>query len=384
MLHNEVYCTAPWKGVAIMQDGSVRSCCNGLTELGNLNQSSIEEIVESNVVEQLKQDLINGVKNKNCARCHTSEESTNFATLRQHYLKYYPLDSLEDNELNVIDIRWNNKCNLSCQYCGPEVSSTWETKLGLPLSSVNQTYQDDVLDWVLERSDQLREIMLAGGETMLMKQNYKLFKHAPMKSKFTIVTNLSYDLEHLPCIPDLIRRPKDNIIWTISAENTHKQFEYVRNGASWDLLVKNIKFLLKHWPHSVGLNIVYSVLCATELDKTYKTFSELGVNKVTIIPIFRNDELSINRMPESVRALSKQSLERVMQYRLEKFGEDQPLYPFNGLDSVYQSLTMPTNQATISKQQFDQKISSFDSWSSVGKFSDHWPELADLLNQELK
>jgi len=383
MNHNNIYCTAPWKGLVVMENGNVKTCCVGKSKLGNLNQQSIDDIIKSPAIEQIKQDLINGVKNENCTTCHQQEAEVNYDNLRQHFLKYYPLTSLSDSQLNVVDVRWNNKCNLACQYCGPSVSSTWETKLGLPGSSVNSQYQDSLLEWIVARSSELREIMLAGGETMLMKQNYKLFKTAPKDCKFSIVTNLSYDLESLPCLPDLLDRPKDNIIWTISADNTHDQFEYVRNGAKWEQLVKNIKFLVNHWPSTVGLNVVYSVLSATKIDETYQTFSELGVHKMSLLQIIGNTELSVDRMPAAVRLLCKQSLERLLKYHCEKFDTDQDLYPLNGVKSVYYSLTNASEKVIISKEQFNQKIKKFDSWSSNGEFRKHWPELASLLDQEL-
>jgi len=383
MTQSNVYCTAPWKGVAVLENGDVTTCCLGSTKIGNLNQDSIEQLMSSPTFKEIQQDLIRGFKNKNCAECHRQEETIGYANLRQHFLRYYPIESLNEHHLKVIDVRWNNKCNLSCQYCTPHASSTWELKLGLPLSSVNKTYQDDLLQWILGQTSYLREIMLAGGEPMLMKQNYKLFKHAPDDCKFSIVTNLSYDLESLPCMEDLIKRPKDNVIWTISADNTHKQFEYVRNGAYWDQLVKNIKFLTHHWPHSVGLNIVYSILSATEIDSTYKTFSDLGLHKVSLLQLIENNELSVDRMPESIRKLCADRLLRLIGFHQNKFGIDQHLYPIKGIETIYENLTTANNQNIISKDLFNKKIDSFDRHSANKSFELLWPELSRLIDQEL-
>jgi sulfatase maturation enzyme AslB (radical SAM superfamily) len=225
--------------------------------------------------------------------------------------------------------------------------------------------------------------MLAGGEPMLMKQNYKLFKHAPDDCKFSIVTNLSYNLESLPCIEDLIKRPKDNVIWTISADNTHEQFEYVRNGASWDQLVKNIKLLTHYWPHTVGLNIVYSILSATEVNHTYRTFSDLGLHKVSLLQLVKNNELSIDRMPESIKKLCADRLLQLIDFHQNKFGIDQHLYPIKGIETIYENLTTTNKQNIISKDLFNKKIDSFDRHSASKSFKLLWPELSHLLNQEL-
>jgi hypothetical protein len=50
-----------------------------------------------------------------------------------------------------------------------------------------KSYQDDLLNFVLSKIDDVEEITLVGGETMLMKQNYQLFKHLPKKSKISII-----------------------------------------------------------------------------------------------------------------------------------------------------------------------------------------------------
>ena len=38
MTQSNVYCTAPWKGVAVLENGDVTTCCLGSTKIGNLNQ----------------------------------------------------------------------------------------------------------------------------------------------------------------------------------------------------------------------------------------------------------------------------------------------------------------------------------------------------------
>ena len=40
---SSVYCTAPFNGLTIREDGHVRTCCNGSISLGNLNYESIED-----------------------------------------------------------------------------------------------------------------------------------------------------------------------------------------------------------------------------------------------------------------------------------------------------------------------------------------------------
>ena len=117
--------------------------------------------------------------------------------------------------------------------------------------------------------------MLVGGEPMLMKQNHVLFQTLPDNCQISIITNLSYDLERLQCINDLLKRPRDKIIWNVSMENTGEQFEYVRNGGNWQQVEKNFKFLMKHWPTTVSINMVYSLFSALNLYQTIQHLSNI-------------------------------------------------------------------------------------------------------------
>jgi len=377
-----VYCTAPWQGVTITEDGHVKTCCEGSTSLGNLNDSSIEKIMRSDLLYKIKEDLQQNIFNYNCTQCANHESNGNYANTRQYYLKYHPIASTYKNNLSVVDIRWNNKCNISCQYCSPGQSSTWEEKLKIVKSSTNKPYQDNLLEWVVDQSADLKEILLAGGEPMLMKQNYKLFKIAPDNCRFSIVTNCSYDLASLPCIPDLLKRPANNIIWTISAENTHDQFEYVRQGAKWDQLVKNIEFLVEHWPNTIGLNMVYSIFSATQLDQTYKTFSNLGVHKATLLYLVENRHLAVDRMPQAIRDVCKHTIDQLIDFHHTQFGIDKDFYPINGINQIRSGLALPSGNNIITKKEFYQQIQWHDSWA-VKKFSDLWPNVIDLAEKYL-
>ena len=44
---NKVYCTAPWNGLTIREIGDVRTCCVGAKALGNINNTDIKEIQNS-------------------------------------------------------------------------------------------------------------------------------------------------------------------------------------------------------------------------------------------------------------------------------------------------------------------------------------------------
>ena len=239
---NNVYCTAPFNALTIREDGQVRTCCVGDTSLGNLNQQSIDDIVNGPVLKEIQQQMLSNKSDLlNCKQCIDDQEHSGVAPLQNHYNQFYT--EYKNIALRFLDIRWNNACNLGCMYCSPVFSSVWQDRLEIKRSSVVKNYQDELLTWVLSKSHGLQEIMLVGGEPLLMKQNYQLLNHLSDQCRVSIITNLSYDLPNLPCITKLLSRPRENTLWNISMENTGAQLEYVRNGSSWAQLKDNLKYL---------------------------------------------------------------------------------------------------------------------------------------------
>jgi radical SAM protein with 4Fe4S-binding SPASM domain len=58
---NDFYCAAPWRGLHINPRGDVKTCCAGNPNmLGNLNQNSIVEILNSTQMKEIRSSLSQG------------------------------------------------------------------------------------------------------------------------------------------------------------------------------------------------------------------------------------------------------------------------------------------------------------------------------------
>ena len=122
---NKVYCTAPWNGLTIRENGDVRTCCVGGKTLGNINDTDIKEIQNSQQLSEIQNNFLTGnVDQVNCSQC-INEEYQSQPSLRHYYNRYYTDTNLNKLKLKVIDMRWSNSCNLQCMYCSPTFSSTW-------------------------------------------------------------------------------------------------------------------------------------------------------------------------------------------------------------------------------------------------------------------
>ena len=316
---------------------------------------------------------------ENCALC-IKAEATGGDSLKQYYNRTYP--TTNELTLKFIDIRWNNTCNLACQYCTPEFSSAWVDRLGTARIKPVKEYQDELLEWMLVRADQVQEIMLVGGEPMLMKQNYALLKRLPVGARISIITNLSYDLATLPCIDDLRRRPAENVIWNISLENTGNKFEYVRNGGTWPKIEKNIAFLNRAWPENVSLNMVYSMFNAFDIDQDIVTFHGMGIKKFNLFNILNNDKMNVFNMPQAIQLQAQQHLVRAIQnHRMRLHPDDQELYPLQGADQIVNALAQ--NDGTTTQIEFTAQTAEYDRWHST-TFDSLWPDVVNLVKTHCK
>jgi MoaA/NifB/PqqE/SkfB family radical SAM enzyme len=385
MSNNKVYCTAPWNGITVRENGDVKTCCAGGVSLGNLNQESISDILQNGRLVSIQKTMLKGKPDiDNCRNCLKNESISGLASLRQHYLRSYPDIIPGEIVFNSLDIRWNNSCNLSCMYCSPTFSSTWADKLNVSNSSPVKNYQDELLAFILERSSTVKEIMLVGGEPMLMKQNYRLLKELPQSTRISIITNLSYDLEKLPCINDMLTRPKENIIWNISVENIDNQFEYVRNGSSWNQLKKNINFLSQHWPDQISAMLTYSMFSAFDLPQTIETFHALGLKKFSLQSYFGDPYMDVFEMPKSIQQLALNALEEAENIHYANIHvEDRQLFLIQNIDFLKNMLTQGGYKiSNLTKDGFLKRIEWYNQWSKY-KFHNLWPHVVQMVEQHL-
>lgn len=384
MSNNKVFCTAPWVGITIREDGHVRTCCVGGTSLGNLNQINIVEILESDTLKQIQQRMLSGEPDlENCQSCIKSQQQTGLATLQEHYNKFYPKIVKEQVELKCLDIRWNNTCNIGCMYCGPTFSSVWQDRQKIKRSLVVKDYQDELLDWILKKSHQIKEVMLVGGEPMLMKQNYALINQLPDQCQVSVITNLSYNLPELPCTPKLLNRPRSNTLWNVSLDNIGMQFEYVRNGGNWSQIESNLKYLNQHWPESVSINFVYSMFSAFSLVETIQTLHKLGAKKINLFTITSNPTMDLFNMPAPIRQLAAEQIRLAQQWHVDNLHpEDKDLYPLQGTDAILKHLESSVKITSITSKMFYDKINWYDQYNQQ-KFRDLWPNVIDLVEKYL-
>jgi MoaA/NifB/PqqE/SkfB family radical SAM enzyme len=265
------YCAAPWRGLHINPQGNVKTCCAGNPNmLGNLESHSIDTILNSDVMAEIRASLAQGKPHSYCSNCVKAERfgadserqwhnnvnpDFDYAAAGSRY--HYPV---------IVDVRWNTTCNLSCNYCGSACSSRWASIRGESFRSGTRPYFDSVCDWLEQHYDHIHEVALVGGEPLLLPENERLLDVVPKSAIVTLITNLNVDFKRNRIVQRLAQRRQ--VGWSMSFDNIGQRFEYVRHGSDWSVMQQNIRTVqgfMHDQGHWGGAHAVYNVYNCTRL-----------------------------------------------------------------------------------------------------------------------
>ena len=384
---NNFYCAAPWRGLHINVRGDVKTCCAGNPNmLSNLNSQNIEEILNSDTLKEIRNSLRQGIPHqKYCDGCIKRERQGGDSERSWHNQVNenfnYDQASLDYEYPAIIDARWNNTCNLSCNYCGPPDSSKWAgikkiTAIEkLPKITNTRHYYIDVCNFIEKHYDQVKEVALVGGEPLLLPENERLLDVIPPDCIVTLITNLSNPLEDNRIFKKLKQR--ERVGWSISFDNIGDRFEYVRYGASWELMLHNldlVKDLMKNNGHWGGIHAVYNLYNATRLQEFKRFADERGlsirwqnIGHAVLNPRDYGKEIAGLVLQEAQTVLDTCKV------------DDQEKELFNSMITHCKTQTQSDIHALNKLKIFVDEIENKYHPDKVGEFARLWPEFGELL-----
>jgi organic radical activating enzyme len=284
-------------------------------ELGNIKQTAIQEILKDAPMRELRTAMINKEWHTACQQCRQAEETTGSSarTARRTPPNIQAAIESDPNtffELEHIVVNWSNLCNLTCVYCNSETSTAWQSIKGIPINHVRNEHPD-LIQLAQEHGHTVRGLSLGGGEPLLQRGLLDFLRCLdPGQVRVMVTTNLSTDLVRNPIYNELRRWP--TVDWMISFDNADpEQFEYVRNGADWDVFVANIQVLKQHGQHVIA-HPAYSIYCALDLVRYYEfcTARDLDIFWCELTYPW---DLDIRRYPLALRQQAVAEIDRVVE-----------------------------------------------------------------------
>jgi len=183
----------------------------------------------------------------------------------------------------ILEVYFDNTCNLKCLYCGPHFSSLWDAeniKFGDPafVKSTNiESNKQKLFDWLKQHGHNLTVFNILGGEPLYqpeLEQCLTLFEQHPAPElKLQMFTNLN---ARLPYLQKIVQRVKTLIDTgcirefeiTASLDCWGAPQEYVRYPLDLEKWEKNFEYLLtESW-----INLIIN---STVTPLTIKTLPDL-------------------------------------------------------------------------------------------------------------
>ena len=309
LIKNKSMCVLPWTGFQLEPAGTVKNCVISKDTLGDINHTDITQIMQGHKNISLKRDMLADKRPMNCAGCYRQEEGRNdlgSISSRLYYLKELAskrdmstFDAVENFSLEHVDLRWSNACNQACVYCGPELSSKWAQELNVRVKSDKKARQN-VKEFVFSNIHKLKNVYLAGGEPMLMKENQEflsVLKEKNPECSVRVNTNLSTTDTG---IFDLLCEFK-NVHWTVSAESIESEYEYIRHHGTWANFRDNLK-VIGGLNHKLSFNMLHLILNHQSLFDAVDHFKSMGFhdNSFVIGPLMDPTHLHLMNLPGHV------------------------------------------------------------------------------------
>ena len=287
---SDTYCNQPFTSLALKnwRKGKLKSvwpCCNMGNNDGIVHNDnplgidcadlSPQEIFDHPRMEELRQNLANGVRDSACSVCWRMEDN-NVKSYRQHNI------SVHEKELTTIDVTSSNECNLACRMCGPSASNLWMQDIKnlketghSNLYIQNHAYTGTTSDppkatesiqwqWMYDNTDKIKYLKCSGGEPLYDTKFIKLLEKyiADGTAKDTTVMCHTNGTQFgNPKIVEILNYFKKQE-HSFSIDGFGQVYEYIRYPGTWDNLNDSLHhyFQMDNISNSFQITTVISAL----------------------------------------------------------------------------------------------------------------------------
>jgi len=262
-INKNTFCVAPWYSIFLDSKKRMAPCCRYKTMRSS---KDAKEYFQSQEIKDLRKDLLQGVKNKNCEACWIDEEnggdSLRLISNRTiaHKGKFKISEQIENPKLQNIlsfDLTLGNLCNLKCVMCNPELSSQvlaeanandslktlYNENTNYAQKSFDWPKQEEFINWCETYLPQAVHIKFTGGEPFIIPWIDRVIEHIPDEQKNKCILHFTSNLTVInEKLFSNVHKFKE--VWiSVSVEGVEDTFEYLRHGHKWNKLKENIEII---------------------------------------------------------------------------------------------------------------------------------------------
>jgi len=329
----DTLCILPWIHLYVNPQGQVGTCCeyDEKFPLGNLNDSNLEDIANSETMKIVRTQMIKGQRPNGCSKCWTKEDA-NVVSLRSEmnkkYLHHMNLVQrtrddgyVDDFKLRYLDFRASNVCNLKCRMCGGKFSSRIaeeESKLYDQDQYIELKLSKDQIDSTLafleSNIDSLEFVYFAGGEPLLIPEHYKildlLIKHKRNDIAISYNTNLT-TLKYKNINIINYWNQFSNISVGASIDVFGPQADYVRSGTDYDQIEQNYHAIKDYVKFSITSIVhILNVFNLPKLQKNWIEVINLDPRDISFQILITPEYLALQVLPNDYKKIVKETIDQ--------------------------------------------------------------------------
>ena len=347
-------CIMPWIGLATDASGGIRSCCWMESITQDKFMGDPKDYATSDYLKEKKQQFLKGEYPESCHRCMNDDKKGMQSKRVRENLEWThkggDWNSLETQELTMIDLRLSNICNLGCVMCGPKSSSfifkeTEKNQENSPIHNWRQfnnvknlnlfnPYTDDQIDEIIDIIGPNARIYCTGGEPSLVKKTTKLLE-VLLDKGYNETVKLQFNSNFQTLNQkwfDLLEHFKGDMLPSIDGVN--ETAEYIRYPCDWNLVDTNIRKFIeqcgKTWTIKVmptvssvsifgfknmydwwynDIRTKYPIVHEAIKNKDRKKAMRVQVNNRLISPNF----FDIRNLPDNAKDRARDHIEYILQ-----------------------------------------------------------------------
>jgi radical SAM protein with 4Fe4S-binding SPASM domain len=317
----DTFCVLPWMHLYVGTDGNVLPCCQADHQhpVGNIEEQSIDNIAKSAKFNQLRSNMVAGIRSKECSRCYQQEDAGLGSSRIAHNLKWShitidqckPDGTIDNFKPTYFDIRLNNICNLKCRMCSGYFSSAiaqeekelFGNKISVDSALKLQQRKSNLIK-ILKHLPFVEKIYFAGGEPLLTAEHYEILNALIEcgNTDLEIIYNTNFTtLQYRDIAVTDLWKKFSTIKIGASLDAINEVAEYVRHGTNWKSIESNLELVKSQCPHinftvtsTVGLLNATSLI---DLQKTWHTRGVLDILKFSLSTMVSPAYLTVCALP---------------------------------------------------------------------------------------
>jgi len=195
----------------------------------------------------------------------------------------------EDVVPSYVEVNFNHACNLSCSYCSPQFSSTWQAEVDrwggyptgrvhndpshftgrnrpIPVKDINP-YVEAFWRWWPTLYPELEHFRMTGGEPLMDRNTYRVFDyvlampnpklHLNVTSNFSVEQSL-FD-RYITSVRAICDGRIEHFMQYVSLDGWGSQAEYMRHGMTFDLVWSRVNQYLTEVPSYNSLTFIVTM-----------------------------------------------------------------------------------------------------------------------------